>query len=107
MLAGRFILILCYFSYELFYNKKGTRSKKDDKKRKSSLSFENSWEEYIKFMEANLVKKRNHQESPHMVISKSFCDIQNNSITLKGAYVDDDASRYRKICYEIDQKYRI
>ena len=44
--------------------------------RHNDVKIENCWIEYFKFMETNLRKQKNHRESPHIVISKSFLKIK-------------------------------
>ena len=75
-------------------NKKRRRSFKHDKrwskKKRKDRKIENSWEEYFKFMETNLKKQKQHRESPHIVISKSFQQIKKNSLILKRAYLTEE-----------------
>ena len=71
--------------------KKRERIYKQDKKisfrRKYTLKYESFCKEYDNFMLSNLEKKKNHKESPHIVIKRSFHLIQKKSIILKKATV--------------------
>ena len=52
-------------------------------------------------MDSNLEKKKNHHESPHIIVRKSLYLILDNSIILKRESVTEEDSYYRKIHYEI------
>ena len=67
------------------------------------MKHKKEWEEYCKFMNANLEKKRNYHESPHIIIRKSFHLIYDNSIILKNPVLSEDTSFYRKIYYDVDR----
>ena len=87
--------------------KKRDRSCRHDKKRsmqrKSNIEYKNSWNEYEKFMTANLEKKKYHRESPHIAIRRSLHLIYDNSIILKMATVENEQSLQRKIKYEVSK----
>ena len=73
------------------------------RERRKSVRDEKSWEEYVKFMNANLEKQKNYHESPHIVISRSLHLVVDNSIILKTDSVVEDASLARKFYYNIDR----
>ena len=54
-------------------------------------------------MNANLEKKKNYHESPHIVVNKSLQDIIENSIILKTPNVSGDNFLNQKIYYKIDK----
>ena len=76
---------------------------KKSRKQKKIIDHEKAWIEYSKFMNANLEKKKNYHECPHIVVNKSLRDIIENSIILKTPNVSDDNFLNRKIYYEIDK----
>ena len=77
--------------------------RKTSRKRKKMLDHEKEWLEYCKFMNANLEKKKNYHESPHIVVNKSLHRIVKNSIILKNPTVSDENALGRKIFYEMVQ----
>ena len=54
-------------------------------------------------MNANLPKRKNYHESPHIVIRQSLHLIVENSVILKNPTVSDDGSLQRQISYEIEK----
>ena len=64
---------------------------------------EQAWDEYCKFINANLEKQKNYTESPHIVIRRSLYLIEDNSIILRSPTIPDDTSFHRKIYYEIEK----
>ena len=76
--------------------------KRRSKERKNEAKYKKSWQEYDNFMNANIDKKRNYHESPHIVICRSLNLIIQKSIIMKRARVIDDKCHNRKIYYEID-----
>ena len=78
-------------------------NKRMSRERRKSIGHEKSWDEYVKFMNANLEKTKNYHESPHIVICRSLHLIMDNSIILKTDSVVDEASLLRKIFYSIDR----
>ena len=62
---------------------------------------ENLWEEYDNFMLSNQVKQKKHRESPHMVIHRSMRQIENSTIFLRNAVVENEGTLHRTINYEI------
>ena len=77
--------------------------RKKSRKQKKSLEHEKAWNEYCKFMNMNLEKKKNYHESPHIVVNKSLHKIVENCIILKHPSVSKDNSLLWKIYYEIDK----
>ena len=67
------------------------------------MNHEDSWEEYYKFMNSNLEKKKNYHKSSHIVIQKLLHLIVENSVILKNLSVSEDTLLRRKISYEIDK----
>ncbi len=67
------------------------------KQKKANVDHNKSWAAYVKFMISNVVKRKNYQESPHIIIRRSLNLIYENSIILKNALVDDSGTHYRKI----------
>jgi len=53
--------------------------KRRSKERKNSANYEKSWQEYANFMNANIDKKKNYHESPHIVICRSLKLIDSRS----------------------------
>ena len=78
-------------------------NKRMSRVRRKSVDDEKTWEEYVKFMNANLEKQKNNHESPHIVIRRSLHLIIDNSIILKTDSVVQDSTLQRKIYYSIDR----
>lgn len=70
---------------------------------KSSFESNRIYSEYDKFMHDIVVETKQYKESPHLLISKSFHTIAQNSIILKNPIVDMEGKYHRKIFYEIDE----
>ena len=81
----------------------GVYDRKNSRKQKKNIHHEKAWSEYSQFMNANLEKKKNHRESPHIVVNKSLHKIVENSIILKNPNISENNFLLRKIYYEIDK----
>ena len=81
----------------------GVFDQKTSRKQKKLIDHKKAWIEYCKFMNANLEKKKNYHESPHIVVNKSLHKIVENCIILKHPSVSKDNSLLWKIYYEIDK----
>ena len=77
--------------------------KRMSRERRKSVGHEKSWDEYVKFMHANLEKKKNYHESPHIVICRSLHLVIDNSIILKTDSVVEEATLLRNFFYSIDR----
>ena len=83
-------------------NRHQKHTKRRSMKKKSKMMYEHLCQEYDNFMIANQVKKKKHRESPHIMIHRSLRNIQDNTIFLKTASVENEGTLHRKIHYEID-----
>ena len=77
--------------------------KKGREKKKKTINHENLWEEYCKFMNSNLPKKKKYHESPHIIVRQSLHLIVDNSIILNNPSISQDSSLQRKINYEVEK----
>ena len=79
------------------------QDKKRSAKRKKEIDHKKLWLEYSAFMNANLEKKRNYNESPLFVIRRSLYLIIENSIFLKNPVITSDNSFDRRISYDLER----
>ena len=88
------------------FNKR-KRCQKHDKrrsiKRKSLIKYQHDCTGYDSFMNSNIVKEKNHKESPHIVIRRSLRFIKRNAIILKNVKVANENTLERTVSYEISK----
>ncbi len=71
--------------------------------KKSSTEFSRLYTKYDKFVIDNVVKRKNHKESPHIIISKSYCTIADNSILFKNPSLNTKGNIIIIFFFDIEQ----
>ena len=76
-------------------------SKEISRKKQTSKEYDDQYCEYTKFLLDNVEKVKERKESPHIIISRSYRLIEDNSIELIKSNIENESQHERKIFYQV------
>ena len=76
-------------------------AKEISRKKKSDKEYNDQYCEYAKFLLDNVYKVKEYKESPHIIISRSYKLIEDNSIELVNPIIENETQHERKFFYKV------